>query len=353
MNRCLSLLCLSFALISGAALAEPLPDRTTLVAGSPSVDVGMQPLGVPSGVISAVMRRDRLLQHALKEKGGVTFYAFSSGAEILPHLADHRLEAALLGDMPTLIATVREQAAIVGLVKQTSTAIVGRGILSVGELAGKRIAYVDTSSAHHTLLQGLRSAGLTDQQVKLVAMPVAEMADALARGEIDAFAAWEPVPSAALAADPRSRVIFRGLTNDFFVLNRTLVDKRPADALQLVAAFVRAIEWMRRSPANLERAVRWVKADAQAHSGKTFTVSDPQIARITRQDILDVAAAPVIPGRLTSPPLRGEFDFLVKQGKLPADAHWASVSKAFEYDGLATVMADRRRYQLSTFDYAD
>ena len=333
--------CLSFF---GAAFAQ------VTKAG---VSVGIQPLGIPSGVISAVMQRDRVLQRALQASGGVRFVPFAKGADIVPKLAEHQVQVGLLGDMPTLLATVNRQGVIVGLIKQTSTAIVARGVVQLSDLAGKRIGYVPMSSAHHTLLQGLRSAGLREDQVRLVALPVNDLPDALARGELDAFAAWEPGPALALAVDRRNRVVFRGRTSDYLVLDRAFVESSPEAALQVVAAFARAIEWMRRSQVNLNQAVQWLKQDVQAYVGKPLSLPDEQIARITRQDILDVPAAPVIPGRLTNPPLHGEFDFLRSMGKLPPNASWDAVMAAFQYDGLATVLAQARRYNLSAFDYAD
>lgn len=331
-------------LVSGGVFAQASPSL---------VNVGIQPLGVPSGVISAVMQRDRLLQRALQASGGVRFVPFAKGADIVPKLAEHQVQVGLLGDMPTLLATVNRQGVIAGLIKQTSTAIVARGVVQLSDLAGKRIGYVPMSSAHHTLLQGLRSAGLREDQVRLVALPVNDLPDALARGDLDAFAAWEPGPALALAVDRRNRVVFRGRTSDYLVLDRAFVESSPEAAMQVVAAFARAIEWMRRSQSNLNQAVQWLKRDVQAYAGKPLSLPDEQIARITHQDILDVPAAPVIPGRLTNPPLHGEFDFLRSMGKLPANASWDAVVAAFQYDGLASVMAQARRYNLSTFDYAD
>lgn len=340
-------------------LALPaLADRATLPTGlqpaSPEVDVGIQPLGVPSGVLSAVMRHDRILHQALESLGATPrFHPFWRGADMLPLLADRRLEAGLLGDMPTLMATARGQAVIVGLVKQTSTAIVGHRVVQVADLAGRRIGYVEGSSAHHTLLQGLRSAGLSERQVRLVPLAVSDMPEALERGDIDAFAAWEPAPSVALAANRANRIVFRGLTSDYLVLDRRFAEQQPAAARQLIAGFVRALEWMRRTQANLDRAVRWASADAQALSGKAPPVSDRQIARITHEEILDVPSAPAIPGRSTSPPLRKEFDFLVSQGKLPPEARWEAVAEALRYDGLYQVLAEPRHYRLGDFDYGE
>ena len=223
----------------------------------------------------------------------------------------------------------------------------------MNELAGKRIGYVDTSSAHHTLLQGLASAGLGADQVKLVPLAIDAMAEALESNDIDAFSGWEPAPSQALARSSANRVVFRGLSAEYFVLSAEFTRRSPDAALEVVAGLVRAIEWMRRSRDNLSKAGKWALADSQAFSGKPAALSVEQVAMITRRDILDVPAAPAIAGAATSPPLKGEFEFLQRLGKLPTGAQWTHVETAFRYDGLRKVISNPRKYQLNVFNYDD
>ena len=337
------------------ARADDYFDRYGLVPSSPALDLGAQPLGYPSGVISSVMRRDRQLQSSLAAMGRpLTVHAFRRGADMVGLLSDHRLEAGLLGDMPTLLAASTGSVRIVGLVKQSSTAIVSGGGAQVSELAGKRIAYVPVSSAHNTLLQGLASAGLGEADVKLLAMGVDDMPQALARGDIDAFAAWEPAPSIALASSDKNRIVFRGLSADYFVIDRAFEMRAPEAASALAAGFVRAIEWMRRSQKNVETAARWVMADSAAFTGKAPAGSVAQVVAITRRDILSIASAPAIgmmPGVPT--PLKSEFEFLRKLGKLPANAKWENVEAALAYDGLSRILSEPRQFGIRVFDYAD
>lgn len=329
-------------------------DRHGLTAGAAATNVGIQPLGVPSGVISAVLARDRILQATLKERGApLKTYSFKRGPDIVPLLADGRLEAGLLGDMPTLLAVAEGKAVIAGLIKQTSTAIVARDIAQVGELVGKRIGYVELSSAHHTLLQGLSSAGIDERQVRLVPMAVNDMPDALERGDIDAFAGWEPAPAIALAGSRGNRVLFRSLSKDFLVVDRGFVARNPEAATLLAAGLVRAVEWLRHSRGHLERAIAWANADAQAFVGKPHALSAEKIARIVHQEILDIPAAPVIPGRHKADLLKSEFEFLGRLGKLPAGAQWRHVEEALRYDGMARALADPRRYRTREFDYPE
>ena len=352
-RRFLAFACLTL-MMAARADAQAYFDRYGLSPASAPVDLGVQPLGYPSGVISAVMAHDRILKQALIDlKRPLTSHAFRRGADMVALLGDQRLEAGLLGDMPTILAASTGSVWIVGLVKQTSTALVAKGIAQPGGLAGKRIGYVENSSAHHTLLQGLASAGLDESRAKLVPLQIDQMPDALESGDIDAFAAWEPAPSMALAQSDKNRIVFRGLSSDYFVIEQDFAKRAPQAARHLVAGFLRAIEWMRRSQRNVERAAAWAMADATALSGKPGTLSVAQIVAITRREILDIPSAPAIPVGPGTPPLRNEFLFLSKLGKLPAAARWESLQGAFSYDGLAQVLAEPRAFKIATFDYED
>ena len=334
---------------------EPYYDSYGLTANSPALDLGGQPLGYPSGVLSAVIARDRILADRLAAQGNpLKVHAFLRGADMLGLLADGRLEAGLLGDMPTILSAARGDVWVVGLVKQSATAIVARDQSQVRNLAGKRIAYVEASSAHQTLLQGLSTAGLKESDVQLVAMQVNDMPEALRRGEIDAFAAWEPAPSVALASSSAHRIVFRGLSSDYFVIGKAFAKRAPQAADELVAAYVRAIEWMRLSQKNIEKAAAWVKADALRFSGKPSELPLEQIVSIVRRELLNVPSAPtIIRNQKATPPLKGEFDFLLRLGKLPAGGRWDNVAEALNNDFLVRVQTDPRRFETYRFDYRD
>lgn len=355
---------LALVLMAVAALAAIRPawaggesyyDFYGLTANSPALDLGGQPLGYPSGVLSAVISRDRILADRLAALGNpLKVHAFLRGADMLGLLADGRLEAGLLGDMPTILSAARGDVWVVGLVKQSATAIVARDQSQVRNLAGKRIAYVEASSAHQTLLQGLSTAGLKESDVQLVAMQVNDMPEALRRGEIDAFAAWEPAPSVALASSPAHRIVFRGLSSDYFVIGKTFAQRAPLAVDELLAAYVRAIEWMRLSQKNIERAAAWVKADALRFSGKPSELPLEQIVSIVRRELLNVPSAPtIIRNQRAMSPLKGEFDFLLRLGKVPAGGRWEAVAEALNNDLLVRVQTDPKRFETYRFDYRD
>lgn len=345
------LLALALGCAFPAAHAEYY-EQYGLRSGSSEVDVGTQPNGFPSGVISAVMRRDHILQTALGTlKSTMRSSGFRRGADMLALLADQRLDAGLLGDMPTLMAAALGQIWIVGLVKQTSTALIARGNMVMSALAGKRIAFVEASSAHLTVLQGLAAAGLTEQQIQWVPMSVVDMPKALEDGSVDAFAAWEPFLTISLNRNPRNHVVFRGASSDYFVLSRTFARQAPQAAMELIAGFARSLEWMRASQQNLEQAARWAVADSEAFSGAAPALTTAQVRAIVNRELLDVPSAPVLLDDGGPPRLKAEFDFLRRLGKLPPNASWSQVDAALGYDGLATVLGNAHRYQLTRFDY--
>ncbi len=194
--------CLLLLLGNGPTAAQEYVDRYALGVNSVALDLGVQPLSYPNGVLGTVLRHDRILQAELARLGTpLRTHAFKRGADMLTPISDHKLDAGLIGDMPTVIVASTQKVWIVGLAEVSQNAIVAHGGARVNDLAGKRIGYVPVSTAHSTLIQGLSSAQLSTSDVTLVPLSIGELPDALARGEIDAMAAWEPAISQALSAN--------------------------------------------------------------------------------------------------------------------------------------------------------
>lgn len=353
-SSCIALLAWVLSTLLGQpVLAAEYFDQYGLTPSSAELNLGIQPHGYPSGVISAVMSHDRIMQNALTRLASpLKMHPFQRGADMLSLLADQRLEAGLLdqSDDPDIATGCCQNGRYV--TKQTSTSIVAKNETQTRKLAGKRIAYVENSSAHHTLLQGLKAAGLSEADVKLINMRIDEMPDALEAGKIDAFAAWEPAPTSALARSNKNHMVFRGLSSDYFVINRAFEQRSPETARILIAGYVRAIEFMRRSQKNVEIAAKWAIADAQDFSAKAGEIAPSQVIAITRRDILNIPSAPAILAPPGSPVLLSEFKFLKERGKIPADGQWENITEALGYRGLSQVMSEQRRYEIGTFDYA-
>lgn len=318
---------------------------------SQGVDVATQPNAYPISYLTALMQRDRILR---RQMPAVAFHPFRKGNDILHQLGDAHVEASIFGDMPTLLAVINERAVIVGLAKKNFSSIVARSYTRVEQLRGKRIAYSPNSTAHYVLMKGLAASDMGDKDVVLVPMEPAAMPEALATGKVDAFAAWEPTPTIALTADKRNRAIYKGMSTVWMVFSADFIQEQPARALDLVASYVRALNWLRASRRNLERATAWVLQDSERFSGQRAGLSAAQAADIARKDMLDVPEIPLAEGlERNLLPLAGELAFLKSQGKVEPTADEAALAKAFAYSGLQQVLKAPKRFRVYEYDYAD
>lgn len=343
-------LCLGLMLWSTSATHAA--NQADSAATNQRLNLGTQPLSHPNGVIGSVIARDRILRAQLIESGTpLQSHVFKHGAGMLPWINNHKLDAGLMGDTPSTVAASTGSIWIVGLVKVQLTSVVGNDRAGLATMAGKRIGYVPISTAHTTLLRALQTWKLKPTDVKLIPYEIDKLPAALASGEIDAFAGWEPVVSIALQANPSNRIVFRGRNVDYFFITRNFAEKHPKASLAMVAGYVRAIEWMRQSSKNLETAARWSLEDAQLVTGAPIKMSVEQVMAVTRAGILDVPSAPVILPPTTGQPLQDEYDLLKSIGELPPQQSWTNILRSFQYTGLRQVMADPRQFQLRRFDY--
>ncbi len=347
---------LSTLWLFGSALpaqAAEYYDSYDLAPRADTVDLGVQPNAWPLAFISAVMQRDKLLTAELKQKGiGLRTFSFKKGNDIYKLVGNGKLEMAFVGDMPTVNAIVTTPTVVIGLGKRNFSSVVAKGVSRLDELRGKKIGYSAGSSSHLVLLRGLEAAKMKEQDVELVTLEPAQMADALEAGTVAAYSAWEPTPSISLERNPANKAIYRGMSTDWLVFSREFAEKQPAVAMTLIASYVRAINWMRKENKNLEQAADWVLADSQTFTGQPHKLGKAKAMDIARKDLLTVPGAPAIPSLVDgAPPLSRELAFLKSQGRLPSTVDEAILRQAFSYDGLKKVQADPKRYRLYQFDY--
>lgn len=318
------------------------------------IDIGNQPLSHPLAVVAEVLRRDRVLREELAREGlQLRLTPFHKGGDMLPLLGDGRLEGAMLGDLPTISASVRHGVQVVGMLKQAFSSLVATRYLRLAELRGKRIGYAVGSSAHYIVLQGLGTAGLGEQDVTLVPMEMSEMPAALADGRLDLFASWEPAPTVALSRIKGAAVVYRGLTTTFFVLTPALMTAHPNAAQHLGAALLRAVNWLRGERARLDRAVAWTLAAGEAFAGVPAELTAAQAATIARRELLEVPGLPFIDERFCQPDelLAQELGFMRERGQLPVDADWARLREAIRPELLRQLAAEPDRWRLTDYHY--
>ncbi|BCG45310.1 hypothetical protein GEOBRER4_n0063 [Citrifermentans bremense] len=340
---------------AGSAGAKESPDRPAKGGQKRVITVVYFPMAVPVAVLGEVLKRDRVLMKTLGRAGvRAEFRTLTKGSDALPYIRKGKVDAALISDMPAIEAASTGEMLIAGTIKRSYASVVARSGLVLEQLRRKKVGNAFGSTSHYALLQALRSARLTESDVNIVLMDTALMPDALARGEIDAFAAWEPIPTAAMKKYPgQFTPIYRQVSASYFLLSRRLVESDPAAADALSAALIRSTRWMKKGD-NLALASRWALNGMTAFSGKQSGLSAQDIAEITRTDLLDVPGAPLVSAAEKEPrsALAREFDFLMSIGKLPQKVSRERFEGSISPELLPRLLARHKRHQLDTFDYA-
>lgn len=219
-------------------LADPVYSAYEFGRTDNVIDVGVQPMWIPTNIITEVMKRDMVLKDALARKGlELRFHGFRKGADVNFFLGRGDIEVGVGGDMPALTAAAESNVVVASVIQRGFCSIVARRQMLTTDLEGMRIAYPTGSISHYRLLRLLSSANLDESDVELVAMDVAMMPEALNRNEIDAFAAWEPTPTIALITCERAVVIHRSLSSGYLYFSRSFAQRHPEAMRLIVAAF--------------------------------------------------------------------------------------------------------------------
>jgi len=130
------------------------------------------------------------------------------------------------------------------------------GIRAMADLRGKRVATVKDSSAAYYLHRALGTAGLRDEDVTIVPVPLPprDAARLLIDGKADALALWDPEPEIAIEARGDDLVILEPETGYRELYNLHSTAAKLADPVtrqkivRFVATLIRASREMRRNP---------------------------------------------------------------------------------------------------------
>jgi NitT/TauT family transport system substrate-binding protein len=138
------------------------------------------------------------------------------------------------------------------------------GITSVAQLKGKKVGVEVGFVDHLLLMYALKSANLTDKDIKIVNVPTDQTPQTLKSGGVDAIAAWQPNSGAALKLVPGSTPIFTsanvpGIIYDELVVSpKSLADRR-ADWVKVVKVWDRVAKFIK-DEKNLDEAAKIMSA---------------------------------------------------------------------------------------------
>lgn len=134
------------------------------------------------------------------------------------------------------------------------------GYDSLKDLKGKKIAVELNFVDHLLLLKGLEAAGMTEGDVELVNMPTNDTPKALASGDVQAIAAWQPNSGVALKTVAGSKPIYTsadvpGLIYDGLYVSRESMGARAEDWQKVVKVWMRVADFIK-DPATRPEAAK-------------------------------------------------------------------------------------------------
>lgn len=151
-----------------------------------------------------IARQHGELIKKMKAKGyQVVFKEFSDGAALMTALKSGAIDYARVDDTPPV--TAKAAGTDIALIAAGATKEYGSGILvgknsqitNLKQLKGKTIAYQKGTAAQYLIIQALKKAGLSTNDVKLVNMDQSSASVAFAKGSVDAWVTWDPYTATA------------------------------------------------------------------------------------------------------------------------------------------------------------
>jgi NitT/TauT family transport system substrate-binding protein len=199
----------------------------------------------------------------------VTVNTGPSGSAMIAFLVGNQINSAYGAEQAGVSAHLVDQN-VVAIAEGTALlrwiSVVGRNVASMDELKGKRVGVARGTGSETFWLSVVSKLNLNPADYTIVNVEAPEMVAALERGNIDAFAVWEPWPTRAQRAIPNTRIL---LSND---------------QIQIVRNFVYMNKgW---AEANQEATQRFVRSliQAQEFIGANPAEAAAQVARFLRQD---------------------------------------------------------------------
>ena len=246
-----------------AAIAQAaLPMR---IGAANATDHAAAFIGVEKGIFA---------KHGLDAK----IVMYQSGPEMINGLLNNQQDVNIMGSIPFLAGVSRGQPLIlIGHLHGDATrqyyadnnSIVATPTSGIREkdfkaLVGKKIGLPRGTGAEGYLLGVLAEHGIKVGDVTLINLQPSNQVSALAQGQVDAIAAWEPWASSAVAKVPGAvRVTSGGCQGCYdpgsILTTRDTIQKNPEALRRFMVAFAEAHQWLRR---NFDEAAsintRWV-----------------------------------------------------------------------------------------------
>ncbi|MFO0203029.1 MAG: ABC transporter substrate-binding protein, partial [Alphaproteobacteria bacterium] len=255
MNRRSILALPALAALPLPAYAQGAPTRVTIATG---VDPSFSPYYVAK-------------EGGFFERNGldVTVNTGPSGSAMIAFLIGNQINSAYGAEQAGVSANVRDPN-VVAVAEGTALlrwiSVLGRNIRTMDELKGKRVGVARGTGSETFWLSVVAKLNLNPADYTIVNVEAPEMVAALERGNIDAFAVWEPWPTRAQ----------RAIANTHILVNN--------ESIQIVRNYVYMNKaWAEQNRPTTERIMRSL-IQAQEFIESNRDQAAQQVARFLRQD---------------------------------------------------------------------
>ncbi|MGW5569559.1 ABC transporter substrate-binding protein [Nocardia thailandica] len=246
----------------------------------------------------------------------VEFSTFTAGLPLVEAASAGGIDLAQTGNTPPIFgAAAKADIKVVGALAATGRGdaiLVGKDspIASVADLKGKRVAVFKGSSANALLLLSLEKAGLGLKDIEPVYLSPGDGYTALKRGDVQAWAIWDPYTAIAEQESGAKAVIAADTVsngNNFWVSgNKALADAGKSEAIaDFLRRYAAATTWSQNNVAEWSAKYAELTQISPAAAQVTWTRSIKQPIPLTdaiiasEQQIADAfTEAKAIPGKV-------------------------------------------------------
>jgi ABC-type nitrate/sulfonate/bicarbonate transport system substrate-binding protein len=144
--------------------------------------------------------------------------------------------------------------------------VLGRNVASMDDLKGKRVGVARGTGSETFWLSVVSKLNLNPADYTIVNVEAPEMVAALERGNIDAFAVWEPWPTRAMRAIPGTRILVSNeqiqIVRNFVYMNKGWAEQNAEATRRLMLSLIQAQEFIAANPAEAAAQVaRFLRQD--------------------------------------------------------------------------------------------
>ncbi len=170
-----------------------------------------------------------------------------SGSAMVPFLINDQINAAYGSDLAGVInhnIDPKIVAVADGTLLVKWESVVGRDIPDLAGLKGKKIGIAKGTGAEIFWIGVMKKYGLTPSDYTVVDIEAPEMIAALERGDISAFAVWEPWPTRAVTSIKGAKILVDGegivKNRNFIYMNRGWIEKNRDTAERFIKSLCEA-----------------------------------------------------------------------------------------------------------------